>query len=85
VLGRNGDLGRDTFVSPGTINTNLSVQRTIKLKERYGFMLRGEFFNAFNHPNLGIPNMSLLSSNFGNTARTINGGRTVVLWGKFSF
>src|SRR6267143_536414 len=85
VLGRNGDLGRDTFVSPGTINTNLSVQRTIKLKERYGFMLRAEFFNAFNHPNLGIPNMSLLSSNFGNTARTINGGRTVVLWGKFSF
>lgn len=85
VLGQNGDLGRNTFISPGTISTNLSVQKTIKLKERYNFIIRGEFYNAFNHPNLGIPIMSLLSNNFDNEARTINGGRTVVLWGKFSF
>jgi hypothetical protein len=85
VPGQNGNLGRNTFISAGTINTNLSVQRTIKFKERYAFLVRGEFYNAFNHPNLGIPNMSLLSKNFDNEAITINGGRTVVLWGKFSF
>jgi len=55
------------------------------MKEHYNFILRGEFYNTFNHPNLGIPNLQVVSTTFGNTARTINGGRTVVLWGKFSF
>jgi hypothetical protein len=85
VLGQNGDLGRNTYTSPGFQFWNLSAQKTIKFKERYNFILRGEFYNAFNHPNLGIPNLKLTSSNFGNTLRTINGGRIVVLWGKFSF
>jgi hypothetical protein len=58
---------------------------TVKFKERYAFLLRGEFYNAFNHPNLGIPTLNLASSSFGDEARTINGGRTVILWGKFSF
>jgi outer membrane receptor protein involved in Fe transport len=85
VLGQNGNVGRNTFISPGTITNNMSVQRTVKLKERYAFMVRGEFYNAFNHPNLGIPTLRLTSQNFGNLAQTINGGRTVILWGKFSF
>jgi hypothetical protein len=81
----NGAIGRNTYISPGFQNWNLSAQKTIKMKERYNFILRGEFYNAFNHPNLGIPNLQIVSQTFGNTARTINGGRTVVLWGKFSF
>jgi len=84
-LGHNGDIGRNTFISPGFEDVNLSVQRTVKFKERYAFMIRGEFYNAFNHPNLGIPNLNLASGFFDNTAATINGGRVVVLWGKFSF
>ncbi len=84
-IGHNGNIGRNTFISPGFQNWNLSVQRTVKVKERYAFMIRGEFYNAFNHPNLGIPNLNLFSQFFDNTAATINGGRTVVLWGKFSF
>lgn len=84
-LGHNGNIGRNTFVSPGFDDVNLSVQRTVKFKERYAFMIRGEFYNAFNHPNLGIPNLVLTSQFFNNTAATINGGRVVVLWGKFSF
>jgi outer membrane receptor protein involved in Fe transport len=86
VLGQNGNVGRNTFISPGTINTNLSVQKIVKFKERYAFTVRGDFFNAFNHPNIGIPNLALTSGTaFENEAITINGGRTVVLWGKFSF
>ena len=84
-LGHNGNVGRNSFISPGFQNWNLSVQRTVKFKERYAFMVRGEFYNAFNHPNLGIPNLTLTSSFFDNTAATIAGARTVVLWGKFSF
>lgn len=85
ISGKNGNIGRNTFISPGFQDWNLSVQRTVKLKERYGFMIRGEFYNTFNHPNLGIPNLNLASQFFDNLAATINGGRTVVLWGKFSF
>jgi hypothetical protein len=86
IAGQNGNIGRNTFISAGTINTNLSVQKIVKLKERYTFTLRGDLFNAFNHPNLGIPNLTLTSGTaFENEARTINGGRIVVLWGKFSF
>jgi len=85
VFGQNGNIGRNTFISPGFQNWNLSVQRTVKLKERYAFLIRGEFYNAFNHPNLGIPNLNFFSPFFDNTAATISGGRTVVLWGKFSF
>jgi outer membrane receptor protein involved in Fe transport len=84
-FGHNGNIGRNTFISPGFQNWNLSVQRTVKFKERYAFMIRGEFYNAFNHPNLGIPTLNFASSFFDNTAATITGARTVVLWGKFSF
>lgn len=80
-----GNVGRNTFISPGTISTNLSAQKTVKLKERYAFIVRGEFYNAFNHPNLGIPTLRIISQNFDNLAATINGGRTIILWGKFSF
>jgi outer membrane receptor protein involved in Fe transport len=83
--GHNGNIGRNTFIAPGFQNWNLSAQRTIKFKERYAFLIRGEFYNAFNHPNLGIPSLTLTSSFFDNTAATINGGRIVVVWGKFSF
>jgi hypothetical protein len=83
--GHNGNIGRNTFIAPGFQNWNLSAQRTIKFKERYAFMIRGEFYNAFNHPNLGIPVLTLTSGSFLNEAQTINGGRIVVLWGKFSF
>ena len=85
VLGQNGNLARNTVTSPGFQFWNLSAQKTIKFKERYNFILRGEFYNAFNHPNLGIPNLRLTSSNFGDTSGTRNGGRVIVLWGKFSF
>jgi outer membrane receptor protein involved in Fe transport len=80
-----GNLGRNTFISPGRQDWNLSVQRTFKLHERQSFLVRGEFFNAFNHPNTGIPTLNMLSSNFDNIARTINGGRIIKAWLKYSF
>ena len=85
VSGQNGAIPRNSFIAPGFKFLNLSAERTIKFKERYAFMIRGEFYNAFNHPNLGIPNLNLASPTFLDEARTINGGRIVVLWGKFSF
>jgi hypothetical protein len=83
--GVNGNIGRNSFIAPGFEFVNLSAERTFKFKERYAFMIRGEFYNALNHPNLGIPSLNLASPTFFNEARTINGGRIGVIWGKFSF
>ncbi len=47
-------LGRNTFFAPGMQTWNLSLTRTLKFSERVHLQLRGELFNAFNHPNLFV-------------------------------
>src|SRR5882724_5247158 len=52
----NGNAGLDIITVPGTNDWDLSVQKTFPLKlENTQLQFRGEFFNAFNHPNLTAP------------------------------
>lgn len=50
----------------------MSLQRTIQFTERHAFTLRGEFYNVFNHGNLGIngvgtsPSYTLINPDFNN-------------------
>lgn len=37
-------------------NLDMNVSKTFKIHENITLQLRGEFFNAFNHPNFGAPN-----------------------------
>jgi len=39
-------------------NLDMNVAKTFKFREHLSLELRGEFFNAFNHPNFGAPNTS---------------------------
>lgn len=82
-----GNVGRNTIRVPGRQDWNLSVQRTIKFSERHGLAFRGEFYNAFNHANLGIPDLTLLDfdSGFGDTSLTRFGGRQIKIWVRYSF
>lgn len=86
-----GNVGRNTIETPGFQSWNMSLQRTIKFTERYGFTLRGEFYNIFNHGNLGIngvgtsPSYTLSNPDFYNVPGSLNGGRTVRIFGKFFF
>ncbi len=84
-----GNVGRNTFVSPGFQTYNLTVQRSFKIPvhdvQRQQLLLRGEFLNAFNHPNLGIPSLNLTGGNFLNEAGTINGGREIRVLLRYSF
>ena len=34
----------------------MNVSKMFKIRENISLELRGEFFNAFNHPNFGAPN-----------------------------
>ncbi len=84
-----GNVGRNTFISPGFQTYNLTVQRSFRIPvhdtQRQQLLLRGEFLNAFNHPNLGIPSLNLTGGNFLNEAGTINGGREIRVLIRYSF
>ncbi len=60
-----GNSARSVLYGPGIANADLSLQRTIKLKESVSLALRGDSFNAFNHPNFLNPNSAIGSSTAG--------------------
>jgi len=45
-----GNIGLGTFLSPGQYNWDMSLSKLIKIRETKSLEFRGEFFNAFNHP-----------------------------------
>jgi hypothetical protein len=55
---RFGTMKRNSLLGPGFENVDLSLIKTTKITERLSNELRVEFFNIFNHPNLGQPNTS---------------------------
>ncbi len=87
--GVNGNVSRNSFNYPGRQDYNLSLMKRFNLPYREGhtFELRGDFFNAFNHPNEGVINLSgdLNDLNFQNLPRSRSGGRTITLWAKYYF
>ena len=50
-----GTCPRDPLVAPGLNAWDISLQRTFRFGERFGFEFRTSFFNAFNHPNFAEP------------------------------
>jgi len=92
VLGKNGNVGRNTLYNPGREDWAMSVQRDFKIRERQSFLLRLEAFNPFNHPNLGggedgVPSVSgnIASSSFLDTNLTSVGGRSIKFYARYSF
>ena len=53
--GLNGNVGRNTIYNPGRQDWNLSAIKRFNMpwKEGHQLEFRADFFNAFNHPNLG--------------------------------
>jgi Carboxypeptidase regulatory-like domain len=87
-----GNCPRDPLVAPGLEAWDISIQRTFRFKERYGFMFRTSFFNAFNHPNFAEPAPDIgtqitasaddgsFDSHFG-----VGGPRNIQFMGKFTW
>jgi len=61
TTGTFGSVGRGTLRGPGLANVDLSLMKNTSLTERVGLQFRAEFFNAFNHVNLGPPNSTVFS------------------------
>jgi hypothetical protein len=70
--GTYGTLGRNVLRGPRYSNTDLSIARAFPLSFREGLRLlfRSEFFNLFNHPNLGRPAGTIGNSDFGRITST---------------
>lgn len=65
AAGANGNLGRNTFRSPGFARTDLSLAKSFKMTESLTARLRVDAFNGFNHTNLNAPSGDLNNNNFG--------------------
>jgi len=61
-----GNLGRGVFHGPGLANVDLALLKNTPISERTSLQFRTEFFNAFNHTNLGTPNAIVFSGNAAN-------------------
>jgi hypothetical protein len=92
--GQNGNVGRNSIYLPGLEQYNLSVIKRFKIPvgEGHQLELRADFLNAFNHFNAGQNNISgygnLLNPGFGvlgPISNTLDGGRSIQVWMKYSF
>jgi hypothetical protein len=80
-----GNSARNILTNPGTMSWNMTAAKGFYLfSDRARFQLRGEFFNAFNHPNFNGPNTNITSSSFG-LVTSVGNARTIQLTGRFDF
>jgi hypothetical protein len=63
--GRYGNFGRNVFHGPGSLNTDLRVQKRIRITEGQSLFFRFEAFNFFNHTQFFNPNGAINSATFG--------------------
>ena len=87
AAGEFGDAPRDLLRGPGTWQIDFGAAKTIQLGERFQLEFRSEFFNIFNHPQLGQPqatcDLSVLNptgcpAGFGSIINTINLNTAIV-------
>jgi hypothetical protein len=63
--GHFGNSGRNILTGPGLQNWNASLIKNVSLRESLSLQFRTEVFNAFNHPNFGLPGHFAGSADFG--------------------
>ncbi len=87
AAGEFGDAPRNLLRGPGTWQIDMGAAKTIPIKERAQLEFRSEFFNIFNHPQLGQPqatcDLSTLvptgcPAGFGSIINTINLNTAIV-------
>jgi hypothetical protein len=70
VLLRQGTLGRNALIGPGTRTVDLSMAKTTPIRERFKLEFKAEAFNLFNHPVFSNPNTDITAGNFGQITGT---------------
>ncbi len=81
AAGTFGNAPRNLLSGPGTWQTDTAFAKTFLLGERARAEFRSEFYNIFNHPQLGQPHATFNPSNttgFGNITNTVNLNTAIV-------
>jgi hypothetical protein len=79
-----GSAGIGIMRGPGLINFDFALAKKFAIDRQRYIQFRTELFNAFNHTNLGLPNLARESSGFGQITSALN-ARIVQLGLKFYF
>jgi hypothetical protein len=74
AVGTFGTLGRGTLRGPGLSTVDISAIKNIAVTERVNLQFRTEFFNAFNHTNLGNPNLIVFAGTAPNLGYNASAG-----------
>jgi hypothetical protein len=70
-LGFFGNVGRNTIIGPKIVNFDVAIFKRFNFTENTSLQFRAEFFNIFNHANLGLPvQIPLLDEDFRTNLRT---------------
>jgi len=80
-----GNLGRNSVVGPGMQTVDVSLVRSVSLREKLHMEMRADFFNALNHTNLGTPNRFVNTAGFGSITEVTTPGRETQLSVRLAF
>ncbi len=67
-----GNIPRNSFRGPGYFDTDLNVNKTFSVHERYKLLIGAYFFNVLNHPNFDLPYNNVAAGNFGTIQETVS-------------
>lgn len=79
-----GTAGRSLLRGPGAVNVDVTLVKSFAVTERWRAEVRGEFYNAFNHANFGLPAATVNAPAFG-TIRSARPGRSIQLAARVTF
>jgi len=66
-----GDLARNQYRGPGFFDTDLSLSKDFRIRERFTVSVGAQAFNLFNHPNFDQPVNDLANPLFGSITRLV--------------
>ena len=76
---------RDSVYQPGFQDWNIGLLKSFPITERMGFQFRAEAYDFINHPNLGNPQLTPTSGQFGMITSKTGLSRNLQLSLRFSF
>ncbi len=79
-----GNSPRSSLRGAPLATTDVTLEKSVRLNERFKFDLRGEFYNILNHANFNIPGATFGAADFG-LVTSARPGRTVQLAARLSF
>ncbi len=67
-----GNLSRNSFRGPGYFDTDLTLNKSFAITERFHLLIGANAFNVLNHPNFDLPVNNIAAGNFGTILSTVS-------------